>query len=96
MRTIIVTMLAFIICSGGGISADPGRWEQTISGEGWELRLDKEAEWIEDELFVSPPGVSALPVNPPSCGWDAFPKTAAKSALSSLSVFVRILWPIRI
>ncbi|MFC1551417.1 glycoside hydrolase family 2 protein [Candidatus Latescibacterota bacterium] len=79
MRKIIAAILALLVCSGSGISADPGRWEQTISGGGWELRLDKDAEWIDDELFVSPPGVSALPVNPPSCGWDAFPKTPSKT-----------------
>ncbi|MFC1540875.1 sugar-binding domain-containing protein [Candidatus Latescibacterota bacterium] len=69
----------FVICFGVDIYADPGRWEQTISGDEWELWLDKDAEWIEDELFVKPPDISRLPMNPPSCGWDSFDKIIKKT-----------------
>ena len=50
--------------------AEPGRWEQDLSGYGWKLWLDQEAEWADDIIYMPPVGVSTLPVNPPTCGWD--------------------------
>ena len=40
-----------------------------LSNNDWHIWLDKEATWLDDELFVKP-DVSRLPVNPPTCGWD--------------------------
>ena len=42
-----------------------------LSTADWSLWRDKAAEWIDDDLFTPPVDVAALPVNPPSCGWDA-------------------------
>jgi len=50
--------------------AEPGRWEYELSGEGWRLWLDREAEWIDDDIYMPPVDVSALPVNFPTCGWE--------------------------
>ncbi|MFC1650992.1 glycoside hydrolase family 2 protein [Candidatus Latescibacterota bacterium] len=41
-----------------------------LSGKGWTLRLDREAEWQDDELFLPPVNISDIPENPPTCGWN--------------------------
>ncbi len=73
LKTIIVTSIwtVFIaaMCSSAVFSA-PGRWEIDLAGTEWFLWLDKNAEWIEDDLFAPPVTISSLPVNPPTCGWD--------------------------
>ncbi|MBT4483891.1 MAG: beta-glycosidase, partial [Candidatus Latescibacteria bacterium] len=52
------------------VSAEPGRFEQELSGDGWKLWIDREAEWINDDIYMPPVNISSLPVNPPTCGWD--------------------------
>ena len=47
------------------------RWEQKLSGNNWSLWLDKAAAWYDDEIYMPPVDISKLPVNPPTCGWDA-------------------------
>ena len=59
-----------ILVSVFNVMADPGRWEAEVSGEGWNLWLDREAEWIMDDIYMPPVDVKNLPVNPPTCGWD--------------------------
>ena len=59
--------------------AEPGRWQDELSGDGWKLWLDREAEWIDDDIYMPPVVMSELPVNPPSCGWDKFEYTADKT-----------------
>jgi beta-galactosidase len=54
------------------VSADPGRVEMKLSGDGWTLRLDKEAVWQDDELYPPPVNLSDIPENPPSWGWNNF------------------------
>ena len=51
-------------------AAEPGRWEQELSGTGWRLWLDRKADWTDDTLYLPPVDVHTLPVNPPTCGWD--------------------------
>ena len=53
------------------LSAEPGRWEQDISGSNWKLWLDRDAEWRNDRIFMPPVDISGIPVNPPVCGWEA-------------------------
>ena len=50
--------------------AAPGRWEKKVSGNNWRLWLDRNAEWLNDEIFLPTLNISQLPVNPPTCGWD--------------------------
>ncbi len=59
-------------------SANPGRWEKEISGTGWRLWLDHAAVWYDDDVFMPPVDISALPVNPPTCGWDNLDKECDK------------------
>lgn len=41
-----------------------------LSGDGWRLRRDPEAAWEEDQLFLPPVDLSALPTHPPTDGWE--------------------------
>ena len=51
------------------VSADPGRHEQVLSGPGWKLWLDHGAVWADDDVYMPPVDITAIPVNPPTCGW---------------------------
>jgi len=42
-----------------------------ISNNDWGLFRDFDAGWIDDDIYMPPVDVTALPLNPPSCGWDA-------------------------
>ncbi len=42
-----------------------------ISNNPWYLWIDSTAEFEHDTLCLPPVDISKLPVNPPSCGWDA-------------------------
>ncbi len=41
-----------------------------LASSGWKLWLDRNAEWKNDPLFLSPFNLQELPVNPPTCGWN--------------------------
>ena len=69
-RRIIILGILFLLFSISHASTEPGRFEMKLSGEGWKLWLDREAEWQNDELFLPPIDVSRIPSNPPSCGWE--------------------------
>jgi len=79
MRKIALVTLTCMFCLSFGVTAAPGRWEQKISGEEWKLWLDKQAQWIEDDLSLPPVDVSNLKVNPPTCGWDDFDTMKGKT-----------------
>ena len=68
-RTLLFVLICFLFAVYTAV-AEPGRWECDVSGEGWKLWLDREAEWIDDDVFMPPVTISSLPVNPPTCGWD--------------------------
>ncbi|HUT63021.1 MAG TPA: glycoside hydrolase family 2 TIM barrel-domain containing protein [Anaerolineae bacterium] len=69
---LLISCLILIIITYTTAYAAPGRWGKSLSGEGWKLWLDREAEWVDDELYLPPVTVSNLPVNPPTCGWENF------------------------
>lgn len=66
----IITFYLFIIIFVGCLFAQEGRWEKELSGKDWKLWLDPTALWSDDDIYLPPVNVSALPVNPPGCGWD--------------------------
>ena len=41
-----------------------------LSGSGWKLWQDKDANWENDELFLPPVDAAKLPVNLPTGGWE--------------------------
>jgi beta-galactosidase len=70
-RTILLFMIICVMISAMSVSAASGRWEREISGDGWKLWLDHAADWANDDIYLPPVDVGSLPVNPPTCGWDA-------------------------
>lgn len=49
-----------------------GRFTLSLSGDGWFLWQDKQAEWKQDRLYLPKEitDLSLLPVNPPTGGWE--------------------------
>ncbi len=66
----LISISLVISLSFSCLHAQNGRWEKVLSGEGWQLKLDPSALWYDDDIHLPPVDVSALPVNPPSCGWE--------------------------
>ena len=69
-----MTVLIVLFICVYNAEAEIGRWEKDISGSGWSLWLDRDADWKNDALFLPPVDVNSLPVNPPTCGWDRLGK----------------------
>lgn len=68
-RRITITTILCLIAHIPLVSSATGRCEQEISGKGWRLWLDHNAVWHNDTIYMPPVTISALPVNPPTCGW---------------------------
>ncbi len=72
MKRIPLTAISAIcaLCSNLTATAD-GRWNQSLSGDGWSLWIDKEASWENDRLYLpyEITDISLLPVNAPTGGW---------------------------
>ena len=77
-------VMVCVISNSSPALAAPGRQEMKLSGNGWGLLLDSEAEWVDDEIFVPPVDVLQLPVNPPSCGWEKFRKMNLSKVLRKI------------
>jgi len=77
-----LTGAAFFLCvfaiPAARIHADPGRWEEELSGPGWQLWLDEEAHWKNDSVYLPPVDIAAVPFNPPTCGWDGLDDADSK------------------
>ncbi|MEQ9564901.1 MAG: hypothetical protein RLN85_03630, partial [Pseudomonadales bacterium] len=52
-------------------TAQTGRSEMKLSGEGWNLWLYLAYIWANDDAHLPPVDISNLPVNPPTAGWEA-------------------------
>ena len=61
------------------LSAQTGRTEIVLSGDGWRLWRDHAALWYNDKIFLPPVDISKLPVNPPTCGWEKLAKNYDKT-----------------
>jgi beta-galactosidase len=42
-----------------------------LSGKGWQLWRDTDAQWENDQLFPPGTGLDKIPTNPPTGGWEA-------------------------
>jgi len=69
-RIVFFTLMAIICVTAFSTRGSADRFELDLSHFSWGVYRDTDATWIDDELFLPPVDVSALPVNPPSCGWD--------------------------
>jgi beta-galactosidase len=80
MKSLPLIFSAFLYLFSGILPAQaaPGRYEKELSGEGWRLFLDKNADWKNDTVFMPPFNLSALPVNSPTCGWDDLERNCDK------------------
>ncbi len=71
--------LTAVICLFPSIlSAQTGRTEIVLSGDGWRMWRDQAALWYNDKIFLPPVDISKLPVNPPTGGWDKLAKNYDK------------------
>ncbi len=82
MKKSITRLIIFLFTASFAISLNAqtrladskfeGRQTIALSGSGWYLMQDKQAEWKNDKLYL--PGeaedLTKLPVNPPVGGWD--------------------------
>lgn len=66
------TTLIFL-CFLGSLAFSQAREKEMLSGGGWYLWQDKEAEWINDPLFLPNDisNINDLPYNPHTIGWEA-------------------------
>ncbi len=78
MRTVLNGMILLMVFGAGCAATVDAvvfdkfhRTEICLSGEGWKLWRDVEAQWKNDELFLPPVDISKLPVNPPTGVWQA-------------------------
>jgi hypothetical protein len=55
-----------------------GRIETDLSGKGWKLWCDKNAEWKDDILFLPHVSLSSIKAIPPTGGWDSLNTSYAK------------------
>jgi beta-galactosidase len=46
------------------------RTEVNLSGDGWNLWLDKRARWEQDMLYPPPVDLKSLPINTPTGRWE--------------------------
>ena len=67
MRKLVGFVLFLVIVN---LSAQ-SRIETDLSGKGWKLIQDKDAQWKNDPFFLPPVDISTLPVNLPTGGWSA-------------------------
>ena len=64
MASVITTLLAVL-----AMLAPIQRETIDLSGSDWNITLDKEAKWENDELYLPPVNIAELPVNIPTGGW---------------------------
>lgn len=73
----IPTLLCVLACL---TAAAQGRYTATLSGEGWKLWYDAEADWSNETPVRTPVDVDTLPVHAPTAGWDAIVSAQAVDA----------------
>jgi hypothetical protein len=68
-QLLLLTLLLLLLPLG--LTAQ-GRLTLDLSADAtWNLSLDPRAEWKQETLYLPPVDVAALPVRPPTQGWDA-------------------------
>ena len=70
----LLTLLLSLLAAAGPV----GRQTVDISDNGWNITLDLDARWDNDELFLPPVDISTLPVNIPSGGWGLLERPQVK------------------
>lgn len=67
-----------LLATAPASASDTGRRDLAIPDEGWNLWLDREARYLDDEIFLpSQVNLARLAVNPPTGGWPMLDRAAA-------------------
>ena len=61
--TVAIILISAFLALNTSASAEPGRIEEELSGDGWKLWLDQAAEWRDDDIFPPPVDLDFIPVN---------------------------------
>ncbi|MGN6727217.1 MAG: PA14 domain-containing protein [Tepidisphaeraceae bacterium] len=75
-RMIAAAMVA--LCLGTAV-ARADRQTVSLSGD-WKLWADREAQWVDDELYLPPVDLAKLPKHPPTGGWATLQTVKATEA----------------
>lgn len=71
-------ILFFVIFLSNSISSQDILIDPDLSNTVWNLWLDTDANWKNDKLFLPPVDIKKLPINEPSCGWEALENNKGK------------------
>lgn len=63
-----------------------------LSGRGWSLWRDTEAQWEHDDIFLPPVVLAELPVNPPTGGWQTLSSAKNATAVSVPGTVEEYFW----
>ncbi len=71
-RTTATAISAIYLLLSSQSAFSEGRQTQNLSGNGWNLWIDKEASWENDRLYLPSEitDITLLPVNAPTGGWE--------------------------
>ncbi|MGN6627070.1 MAG: hypothetical protein ACTHLN_10665, partial [Tepidisphaeraceae bacterium] len=64
-RMMAAAMVVLCLCAA---VARADRQTVSLSGD-WKLWADRQAQWVDDELFLPPVDLAKLPKHPPTGGW---------------------------
>jgi len=65
IRFVTVTICLLLLTVARMCGADPGRSEHDLSGTGWRLWLDSDADWKRGTLCLPPVDIDTVPVRSP-------------------------------
>lgn len=77
-KHLVILPFLFASLASGASGVGDGRYSRQLGDSGWRMMRDTAAQWRNDRLYLpSEAGnLGALPVNPPSGGWQALTPTA--------------------
>ena len=92
---LLVVLVATACGPGAPAGAGSSRERIDLSGPGWTVWIDAQAEWEADvpRLLEQPADVAGLPVNPPSGGWEGLPARGVPAMVPG--TVEGLLWPER-
>ncbi|GHT38069.1 hypothetical protein AGMMS49965_00330 [Bacteroidia bacterium] len=76
----------------GNLAAQEQSMIVDLSQSSWNITLDPAAKWESDVLYLPPVDITALPVNPPTQGWDAVFTHPDTSGVSIPATVEEYLW----
>ena len=77
MKNIMNTLIIFCLLSVIAVKAQ-NRIETNLSGKGWKLWYDKNANWKDEELYLTNTDITKIKTYLPTGGWSALNAPEAK------------------